>query len=324
MRRREFLGLVGGAAAAWPISANAQQAWPSGTITIVVPYAAGGSNDVIARMIQNGLQQRLGVNVIVENRGGGNTTIGSATVAGAPRDGTRWLINADPHMLNPSMMSTMPYDTDKELDPLLLIGTSPNVIAANASKPYRTFADVLAAGREGPDGVGIAVIGGTLAHVFTLLLGKMGNAKLTPIPYRGGAPALNDVIGGHVGLIAGSVAVLTPQIASGALRPIVQTGTQRHRSLPDVPTVAESGSKDFSAESMWGFFAPTGTPQPILDRFGAALAAEFRQPEIADKVSNTLLIDLKLDGPERFRPFIQQQIEVWGRVVRENGLKDTG
>src|SRR6185295_11693308 len=102
-----------------------------------------------------------------------------------------------------------------------------------ATTPYRTFADVLAAGRASSEGIGIAIIGGTLAHVFTLLLGKMGNAKLTPIPYRGGAPALNDVIGGHVGLIAGSVAVLTPQIAAGALRPIAQTGAQRHRSLPN-------------------------------------------------------------------------------------------
>jgi tripartite-type tricarboxylate transporter receptor subunit TctC len=308
----------------WPTGANAQQGWPSGTITIVVPYAAGGSNDVIARLIQNGLQQRLGVNVIVENRGGGNTTIGSATVARAPREGSRWLINADPHLLNPSMMSSMPYDTEKDLEPLLLIGTSPNVIAANASKPYRSFADVVAAGRARPEGVGIAVIGGTLAHVFSLLLGKLGNFKLTPVPYRGGAPALNDVIGGHVDLITGSVAVLTPQIASGALRPIAQTGAQRHRSLPDVPTVAESGFKDFSAESMWGFFATSGTPKPILDRFGAELAAEFRQPEIANRVTNTLLIDLKLDGPEKFRPFIRQQIDVWGRVVRENGLKDAG
>jgi tripartite-type tricarboxylate transporter receptor subunit TctC len=307
-----------------PAVARAQQGWPSGTVTIVVPYAAGGSNDVIARLVQPGLQQRLGVNVIVENRGGANTTLGSAAVARGPRDGSRWLINADPHLLNPSMMVSMPYDTEKELDPLLLIGTSPNVIAANANKPYRSFADVLAAARARPDGVGVAVIGGTLAHVCMLLLGKLGGAKLTPIPYRGGAPALNDAVAGHVDLIAASVAVITPQIVSGALRPIAQTGAGRHRSLPDVPTLAESGFKDFSAESMWGFFAPAGTPKSIQDRFGAELTAELGRPDIAERLTNTLLIDLKLDGPQLFRPFIARQIEQWGQVVRENGLKDSG
>ena len=318
-RRSVLAGTAG--ALALPAIARAQS-WPSGTITLVVPLPPGGSIDVIARLIQPGLQGRLGVPVIVENRVGGATTLGAASVAKAPRDGSRWLINADSQGLNPSLMASMPYDPEKDLDPILLIGTAPNVIAAHPSKPFRTFDDVLSFARE-RGGVNVAVIADTLALVSMVLLSKLGNAKLTPIPYRGGAPAVNDALGGHVDLVAGSVSLLAPQIEKGLLRAIVQTGLQRHPKLPDVPTLAASGFSGFEAISFWGIFGPSGTPAPIVDRFANEVTAILRQDDIATKLTDSFLLDVKLVRGDAFRRFFNDWGQTWGNVIRENGLKSS-
>ena len=314
-RRSMLLGAL-----AMPSLARAQSAWPSGVVTLVAPAPAGGSLDIVARLVQPGLQQRLGTTVIIENRSGGATSIGAAYVAKAPRDGSKWLINADPQALNPAFMSNMPFDTEKDLDPVLLVGTSPNVLAANPAKPYRTLADVFAAARAAP-GVSYAVLSDTLAMVSMVLLNKLAAAHLTPIPYRAANQAITDVLGGHLDLVAGSASLLAPYFESGQLRPIVQTGPQRHPSLANVPTVGESGFPGFSAVSFWGFYAPSGTDPAIVNRFVTDLSAAFREPEVADKLKRALLMDPKLAGPAEFKTFFLDQVRTWGQVIRENGLK---
>ena len=225
MTRRAVLA----GALAIPSIGRAQSAWPSGIITLVAPAPAGGSVDIIARLVQPGLQKRLGTTVIVENKSGAATSLGANYVAKAPRDGSKWLINADPQALNPAFMSNMPFDSEKDLDPVLMVGTSPNVLAAFPGSQYRTLEDVLAAARK-PEGVNFSVIGDTLALVSMVLLNKLAGAHLTPITYRGGAPAVNDTLGGHTQLIAGSASLLAPFFADGKLRAIAQTGPQRHPS----------------------------------------------------------------------------------------------
>ncbi len=318
-RRAVLAGTAG--ALALPAVVRAQS-WPSSTITLMVPLPPGGSIDIIARLIQPGLQQRLGTTVIVENRTGGATTLGAAAVAKAPRDGTKWLINADSQGLNPALMANMPYDPDKDIDPVLLIGIAPNVIAAPIGRPFQTFDDVLKAGRES-SGVNVAVIADTLALISMVLLSKLANARLTPIPYRGGAPAVNDALGGHVDLIAGSVTLLAPQIERGTLRAIAQTGLQRHARLPTVPTLAESGFADFEAVSFWGIFGPSNTPAPIVERFRTEVTSVLRQDEIATKLTDALLLDVKLTGGEPFQRFFNEWSRNWGKVIRENGLKSS-
>lgn len=318
-RRSLVLGTLG--AVAMPAILRAQS-WPSGTITLVVPYTPGGSNDVIARLVQPILQQRLGVPVIVENRPGGGTTIGAAMVAKAPRDGSKWLINADPQALSPSLMSTMPYGPD-ELDPLLLIGTSPNVLATKAGKPFRSLEDVVGAARAKGDIV-FGVISETIGHVAMLMLAKRAGVKFTPVGYRGGSQVVNDAVGGHVELIAGSAALIMPHIEAGALQAIAQMGVQRHAALAQVPTVAESGFPGFSAVSFWGWFAPSGTPTPILARFQDEMRAALSQEDVAAKLRGTQMMELTLAGPEPFRAFFDEQVKTWAAVIRENGLKSGG
>ena len=309
--------LLGALAA--PSLAHAQGHWPSDVITLVAPAPAGGSLDVIARLVQPGLQQRLGATVIVENRSGAATSLGAAFVAKAARDGTKWLINADPQALNPSLMAKLPYDAEKDLDPILLLGTSPNVLVAHGNSPYRTLNDVLAAAHK-PEGVNVAVLTDTLGHISMVLLGKLAKAKLSPVTYRGATQALSDVLGEHVPLMAGSASLLAPYLADGKLRALVQTGTERLSALAEVPTVSESGFPGFNAPSFWGFYAPSGTRAAIVNRFISELTAIARQPDIQTKLTESFLLELKLEGPAQFRPFFAEQVAKWSKVIRDNDL----
>jgi tripartite-type tricarboxylate transporter receptor subunit TctC len=275
--------------------------------------------DIIARLVQPGLQQRLGATVIVENRSGAATSLGAAVVAKAPRDGTKWLINADPQALNPSLLTNIPYDAEKDLDPILLFGTSPNVLAADPNTSFKSLDDVLTSARA--EGVNIAVLSDTLGHLSIVLLSKLAKAKLSPITYRGAPQALNDVIGGHVPLVVGSASLLAPYLLDGKLRPIAQTGVKRLAGLSDIPTVSESGFPGFGADSFWGFYAPSNTPAPMVDLFIADLTAIVRDPDIEHKLTKTFLLDLKLAGPAEFRRFFLEQVAKWGQVIRENNLQ---
>lgn len=316
--RRSFLL----AAVAAPGLARAQSNWPAGVISLVAPAPAGGSLDIIARLIQPGLQERLGATVIVENRSGGATSVGAAFVGKSARNGTKWLINADPQFLNPSLLLSLPYDWENDLDPILLLGTSPNVLAAGPDSPYRTLDDVLAAARQ-PAGINLAVLTDTLGHVSMVLLSKLAKANLTPITYRGAPQALNDVIGGHVPLMSGSASLLAPYLLDGKLRGIAQTGTARLPALKDIPTVKESGFPDFSADSFWGFYAPSKTPAAIVDRFVAELSTIIKQPDVHSRLTTAMLLEVTLAGPAEFRAFFFNQVAKWRSVIRENNLQHT-
>jgi tripartite-type tricarboxylate transporter receptor subunit TctC len=309
------------AAAAAPFAARAQS-WPSGTIRIVAPFPPGGSVDAIARMVQPGLQQRLGATVLIENRPGGSGSIGAASVAKAAPDGNTWLFVFDTHAVNPSLLPNLPFDSRKDLDPVLLIGTAPNVLATHPSRPYKSLADVIEAAKAKPAAINYGTIGaGSLGHLTIVLLSKRAGVQLVHVPYRGGGPAVNDAIAGHVDLVIGSAALLSTQIQAGNLRPLVQTGLKRQPSLAQVPTVAESGFSDFESLAWWGVFGPTGTPKLIADRFRTELTAVLREERIAKQLTDSQQITLSLGGPEELRQFFEDQIRVWGAVVRDNEIK---
>src|ERR1051326_638002 len=254
--------------------------WPSGTIRLVVPFAAGGSIDMIARLVQPGLQQRLGSTIIVDNRPGASGSAGAAMVAKAAPDGTTWLVCFDSQAINPFLMK-LPFDTEKDLDPVLLIGTGPHVLSTHPSRPYRTFADVVADAKARPDVITCSNGGvGSLAHLTAVMLAKRAGIRLLHVPYRGGGPSLTDALAGHVDLIIGTAALVGTQLQAGTLRPLVQTGQSRLPSLPDVPTARELGFAGFEALTWWGCFAPAGTPKEINDRFGRALADVLGDPQV--------------------------------------------
>jgi len=304
-----------------PLSARAQS-WPSGPIRIVVPFPPGASVDAVARLAQAGLQQRLGTTVLVENRQGASGSTGSAVVAKSPPDGNAWLIVFDTHAVNPTLLPNFPFDNDKDLEPVSLIATAPYVVGCHPSRPYKTLAELVAAAREKPRTISYASVGsGSIGHLAMVLLGKQAGAELVHVPYRGGAPAMNDVIAGHVDLINGSAALLTPQIAAGTVRPVFQMGPTRLRALPAVPTVAEGGYPGAQAIAWWALYAPGGTPKPIIERFRAAFVASLREERAARQLTQTQQMDLVLSGPEELRKFASEQARIWGAVVRENNIK---
>jgi tripartite-type tricarboxylate transporter receptor subunit TctC len=313
--------LVAGALAA-PFVAKAQtNAWPSGPIHLIVPFPPGGSTDVIARLVQPGLQQRLGTNVIIENRPGASGSLGADLVAKSPPDGSTWLLTFDNHAANAFVLPKLPFDTEKDLDPVFWVGTAPYVLCTQSSKPYRSLADVLAAAKARPGQVNYASVGsGSIGHLAMVLLARQAGVSLVHVPYRGGGPAMNDAVAGHVELLIGSVALAMPQIEPGAIRAVVQMGRSRAAALPDVPTVIESGFPDFEADAWWGFFTAAGTPKPIVDRLVTELNGVFREARVEKQLAQSQQVTFVRGGPDELRKFLSEQMRIWGTVVRENGI----
>jgi tripartite-type tricarboxylate transporter receptor subunit TctC len=297
------------------------QSWPPATIRIVVPYPPGGSTDVIGRIVQTGLQQRLGTNVIVENKAGASGSIGTDFVAKSPKDGTSWLIAFDNHAANPFVLPRLPFDTEKDLDPVYWVGTAPYVIATQTDKPYKTLADVLAAAKERPGKINYASVGsGSIGHLAVVLLAKKAGVQLVHVPYRGGGPAINDAMAGHVELLVGSIALSMQQIRAGKLRAVAQMGQARAAALSDTATVAESGFPDVVADAWWAFFAPAGTPKPMIEKFRAEVDAVLSEEKINKQLSESQQVRFVRGGPDELRKFLHDQMRVWGAVVRENGI----
>jgi tripartite-type tricarboxylate transporter receptor subunit TctC len=320
MSRLTRRSIVLGAIAA-PFAAHAQS-WPSGTIRIIVPFPPGGTVDAVARLAQPGLQQRLGVNVIIENRPGASGSAGTAAVAKSPPDGNTWLFVFDTHAVNPALLPNLTFDTEKDFDPVLLIATAPYVVATHPSRPFKTLADVIAAAKATPDKISYASVGsGSIGHLAMVLLGKQAGAKLIHVPYRGGGPAVNDAVAGHVDLINGSAGLLTPQVRAGTLRPVFQTGKTRLPGLAEVPTVGEGGYPGAEANAWWAVFAPAGTPKPLIARFGTALTESLREERPAKQLTESQQMSLVFAGPDELRKFASDQARIWGAVIRENNIK---
>jgi tripartite-type tricarboxylate transporter receptor subunit TctC len=315
-RRTVALGAV-----AAPFVAQAQ-GWPSSAIRIVVPYPPAGSTDVIARLVQPELQQRLNATIIIENRAGASGSVGTAAVAKSPPDGNTWLIVFDNHAANPFVFGNLTFDTEKDLDPVLLIGTAPYLLSTHPQKPFKTFADVVDAARAKPNSVSYASVGsGSIGHLAMAMLSKAAGVRLVHVPYRGGGPAMNDAVAGHVDLLIGSTALSMPQIQVGAIRAVMQTGSSRATVLPNVPTVRESGFPGIEAYAWWGVFAPAGTPKAIIERFGAEFTACLRAESVTKLLAETQQVTLLLRGPDELRTFLANQMRTWGAVAREHDIK---
>jgi tripartite-type tricarboxylate transporter receptor subunit TctC len=314
--------MLGALVAPYAQSALAQTA--TGNITrIVVPFPPGGTVDPIARLAQPGLQSRLGTTIIIENKPGASGTIGAAQVAKSPPDGSSWLLVFDTHAVNP-FLQNLPFDTEKDLEPVLLIGTAPNVVATHPGRPFKTFADVIAAAKAKPESVTYGSVGnGSLGHLTMVMLSQRAGVKMVHVPYRGGGPLMNDSLAGHIDLAIGSAALITPQVKGGKLRGLVQTGATRIPGLPDVQTAIESGFPGFESYAWWGSFTAGRTPRATVDRFSNALAETLREPAIKSRIED-MQITVQLGGPDVQRKFLADQMKLWGPVVKEHNIKADG
>ena len=318
-KRSLVFGLLAGLA----LGAMAQTApaWPTrGPIKLVAVFPPGGSVDQVARILQVPLQTALGQTVIVENKGGASGSIGAAAVAAAPADGYTFAVVFDTHGVNPALIPNLPFDSKKDLAPIVLVGTSPMVLATFAGSDYKTFADVVAASKaKKPVSYG-SIGSGSLGHVAMTLLGKNGGIDWAHIPYKGGGPLMNDAVAGHVPLSIGSVFVTKPHIDSGRMRPLAVTSTKRSPDLPNVPTIAESGYPGFEAPAWWAVLAPAKTPPDILKRMNDALNAVLKTPDIAKKL-DAQGIDVVGGSADVARVFIDKQMDIWAKVVKDNNIK---
>ena len=306
-------------------SAALAQAWPTKQpIKLIAVFPPGGSVDQVARILQVPLQTALGQTVIVENKGGASGSIGAAAVAAAPADGYTFAVVFDTHGVNPSLIPNLPFDSKKDLVPLVLVGTSPMVLATNVGSEYKTFADVVAAAKEkgsAKKNVSYGSIGsGSLGHVAMTLLGKNSNIDWTHIPYKGGGPLMNDAVAGHVPLSIGSVFVTKPHIDSGRMRPLAVTTSKRSPDLPNVPTMAESGYPGFEAPAWWAVLAPAKTPPEIVKRMNEELNKVLKSPEIAKKL-DAQGIDVVGGTTDAAKVFMEKQMDIWAKVVKDNNIK---
>ena len=324
-KRSLILGLLAtfafGALAQSAPPASSASAWPTrGPIKLVAVFPPGGSVDQVARILAVPLQAQLGQTVIVENKGGASGSIGAAAVAAAPADGYTFAVVFDTHGVNPALIPNLPFDSRKDLSPVILVGTSPMVLATFAGSEYKTFSDVLAASKaKKPVSYG-SIGSGSLGHVAMSLLSKGASFDWAHIPYKGGGPLMNDAVAGHVPLSIGSVFVTKPHIDSKRMRPLAVTTSKRSASLPDVPTLAESGFPGFEAPAWWAVLAPAQTPPDILKRMNEELNKALRSPEVASKLS-AQGIDVLGGQQDTAKVFIDKQMEIWAKVVKDNGIK---
>lgn len=303
-----------------PHTASAQ-AWPSKqVIKLVAVFPPGGSVDQVARLLEQPLSHQLGQTVIVENKGGASGAIGTAAVAAAAPDGYTFAVVFDTHGVNPSLMPNLTFDSRKDLAPVILVGTAPMVLATNAGSEFKSFADVVAAAKT-KKGVSYGTIGsGSLGHLAMELLGKNAGLEFQHIPYKGGGPLMNDAVAGHVPLAIGSVFLIKPHVDSKRMRPLVVTTTKRSPDLPDVPTLAESGFAGFDAPAWWAVLAPAKTPPEIIKRMNEELNKVMRTPEVAKRL-DAQGIDVVGGTPEAARVFIERQMNVWAKVVKDNNIQ---
>ena len=319
--RRSFAAGLALASALCALPCFAQESWPVKPVRFIVPFPPGGSVDPLARLLGARLSTVFGHQFIVDNRPGASGSIGAALAAKSPPDGYTFLFVFDTHAVNPTLLK-LPFDTVKDLAPVMLIGTAPMAIATGASKPFKTFGDVIKAAKAKPEAVTYGSIGsGSLGHLTMILVQQAGGFKLTHIPYKGGGPMTTDALGGQVDLAIGSVAVLTPHVKGGKLRAIAVTGDKRSHAMPDVPALAEQGFPGFSALAWWGVFAPSGTPKPIMDRFHAELVKALETGELRKQLGEQLGMDLVVSKPEALQKWLVDEIARWGKVVREHGVK---
>ncbi|MBL0420685.1 tripartite tricarboxylate transporter substrate binding protein [Ramlibacter sp. AW1] len=319
-RRRQLLAAAG-AMIATPLIARAQDPIAGGrTITLVVSYAAGGGADLMARVIAPHMSRVLGQTVVVDNRPGAGGQIAAAHVARGAADGSQLLVDASSFAVNPALYPKLPYDTNTAFAPLAVLAIFPNVLVCNPAFPAKTVGELVRMAKEKPGSIAYASSGnGSAQHLAGALFEDRAGVTLQHVPYKGGGPAMNDVMAGQVPLFFANVASSLGNIQAGKLRPLATTSTRRAHSLPAIPTIQEAGVPGYEVLEWNPVLAPAATPAPVRERLAAAVAKAMAEPEVMGRV-RALGGEVFTGGSAEAAEFIKKQQALWGAVVRERKI----
>lgn len=298
------------------------QSYPTKTLRVIVPFPAAGGTDIIAREVTSKLSSTLGWTIVVENKPGSGGNLGVDAAAKSPADGYTIALGQTSNLaINPTLFSKMPYDSVKDLTPVVLVASAPLVLVVGADSPLKTLADVVSASKAKPASLNFASSGnGTVAHLASELFQKTAGVKFTHIPYKGAAQAATDVVGGQVQLYMSSVPTLIGHIRSGKMRAIAVTSLSRVDDLPQVPTIAESGYSGFEAVTWFGFVAPTGVPKDIVVRLNTEINKALQAADVKKKL-NDQGTDVLGGTPEQFGALIKSDLARWAPIIKESGAK---
>jgi tripartite-type tricarboxylate transporter receptor subunit TctC len=315
MRRLLALGLL------LAFCAPAAAEYPDHPVRLIIPFPPGGSNDVVGRLVAKQLSIKLGAQVFVDNRGGAGGVLGTEAAAVAPPDGYTLLIISLAHAVNPSLYPKLSYDPIKSFAPITILATGPNVLVVNPELPVKDVKELLALAKQKPGEIDYASAGvGSFQHLGGELFKLTAGVNLQHVPYKGGGPAMQDVIAGHVKVMFSSLVQTTPFIKSGALRALGTGGAKRNPVLPDVPTIAEAGVPGYESDNWWGIMAPAGTPQPIVDKIYAAAQEALKASELQEAFAREGAASVTMSTAE-FQKYIENEIAKWARVVKEGNIK---
>ncbi len=319
-RTLSLVAMLAGIAVAVAAPAMAQE-FPSRSLSFIVPYAAGGSLDTMARVIGPRLEQRLGKPVVIENRPGAASVIGASHVAKSAPDGHTILLATSTTMaINVSVHKNLPYDPTRDLAPVALMAANSFILVVDPALPVRTIDDLVKLARSKPGGLAYGSNGaGGIGHLLMELLGSITGIELTHVPYKGLTPALNDLVGGHVSLVFGDFSSALPLVRDGKLRALGVSTAQRVASAPDIPPLGESGLPGFEGSSWWMVVAPAATPKPVLGRLGGELRAIMAEPAIQAECGRRGIVPLASGLPDELPQFVRAEIERWGKVVQRAG-----
>ena len=317
-RTTSVLGLLLAAACACPAAA---QTYPSKSVRLVVPFAAGGSTDIVARTLAQKLNEAWGQAVVVDNRAGGSTVIGTDIVAKSPPDGYTLLVTPAPFTIVPSLTDKLPYNPHTDFEPITLVNTTPLVLVVNPSVPARTVKELIALAKANPGKLNFGSSGsGGSNHLAGELFNAVAEVKMIHIPYRGNAPALTDLVGGHVDVIFNGLTSALAFIKSGKLRALAVTSLQRSAALPAVVTLDEAGLKGFQAVAWNGLTAPARTPKDVVTKINRDVLRVLQSPDLIER--------LKAEGsdpvgnsPEQYSAFLREEISKWHKVIQFAKIK---
>ena len=313
--------LVAGTVQAQSPSASSGSAYPIKPIRLVVPVPPGGIVDVVGRLLAQKMTEQGGHNVLVDNRPGGLTNVGTEFVARSPGDGYTLVLQSLPMVVNPVVLGKMPYDYEKDLAPITLVVTSPYLWVVHPSVPARSIKELIAAAKAQPGKITYSSAGNASnLHVAVELFNVLAGVKMLHIPYKGGGPALTAVLGGEADLSVLSASAVLPYTSAGRLRALAITSAKRMSMLPNIPTVAEAGVPGYEFASWVGVLAPASTPPALVTAVNSLTVRAARAPDLVERFAKDAT-DVVANSPAEFRTFIQAEAKRWARVVKESGMR---